>query len=249
VKPLDARTGSHPSRLEVSEYLAGAAAPAARAAFEAHAAACPDCGAMLREAMADRDAFASKYPSLEYFRATRRVRGLATAPAAPGFLDRVKAWYKTPAARPVFMAAAILVLATVLLRWPSPSADLSAKGAAKMVLAVNGKAAAGDTVACKAGDTLQLGIVSEKPVHYAVLYRDDDGPLQAYMDDGRQAPRGGPTGENLPHSLVMSQGWVVERLYIVWSSEPFDSGSARARAAGAPPGALGLRVFVLLNAP
>jgi hypothetical protein len=249
VKPLPSRSAPHPSRLEISEYLAGKAAPGAQAAFEAHVAGCPDCEAMLSQARADRDAFASKYPSLEYFRATRRVRGRTTAPATPGFLDRMKGWWKTPAARPVFMAAAILALATVLLRWPSPSEDLSAKGAAKVVLAVNGKTVTGDTVPCKPGDTLQLAIVAAKPVHYAILYRDDGGALQAYMDDGRNPPRGGPRGENLPHSLVMSQGWAVERLYCVWSSEPFDAGSARSRAEGGPPGALGLRVFVLLNPP
>lgn len=249
MNPLPARSGPHPSRLEVSEYLAGAAAPGAKAAFEAHVAGCPDCGAMLREALADRDAFGSRYPSLEYFRATRRVRGRATEPAAPGFLDRVRAWWRTPAARPIFMAAAILVLATVLLRWPSPSGDLSAKGAAKVILAVNGKPVTGDTVACHPGDTLQLAIVAGKPVHYAVLYRDDEGPLLAYMDEGRGAPKGSPAGESLPHSLVMSQGWAVERLYCVWSSEPFDTGSARARAGGGPPRGLGLRIFMLLNAP
>jgi hypothetical protein len=248
VKSLPVRSGPHPSRLAISEYLAGACEPGAKAAFETHLATCPDCEGIVQEATAARDAFASRYPSLEYFGATRRARG-RTAPPAPGFLDRVKAWWRTPAARPVFMAAAILILATVLLRWPSPTADLSAKGAAKMILSLNGKPVVGDTVACQAGDTLQLGIVSDRPVHYAVLYRDDDGPLQAYMDDGRKAPRGGPKGENLPHSLIMSQGWRLERLYCVWSSEPLDAKDARARANGGPPGTLGLRVFVLLNAP
>jgi hypothetical protein len=248
VNALPAHTGPHPSRLALSEYLAGEFAPEAKAAFDAHLSGCPDCGKMLREAMADRDAFASRYPSLEYFGATRRVRGRATA-KAPGFLDRVKNWWQTPAARPVFLAVAILVLATVLLRWPSGATDLSAKGAAKVVLVLNGKAITGDSVACQAGDTLQLGIVSDRPMHYAVLYRDDAGPLQAYMDDGRKAPRGGPGGEDLPHSLVMSQGWELERLYCVWSSEPFDAQAARLRAEGGPPGALGLRVFLLLNSP
>jgi hypothetical protein len=248
VKPLPGLSGPHPSRLVLSEYLAGEVAPEAKTAFEAHLSGCPDCQRMLREATADRDAFASRYPSLEYFGATRRARRGATLPA-PGILDRVRTWWKTPAARPIFMAAAILVLATVLLRWPAGTGDLSAKGAAKMVLALNGKAVSGDSVACKPGDTLQLGIISVRPMHYAVLYRDDTGPLQAYMDDGRKAPRGGPKGENLPHSLVMSQGWVVERLYCVWSSEPFDAKAARARAEGSPPGTLGLRVFLLVNSP
>jgi hypothetical protein len=234
--------------LAVAEYLAGEGAPEARAIIESHAAGCPDCGRMLQEAVAARDGFASRYPSLEYFGATRRVRGREAAPPAR-LLDRVKSWWNTPAARPVFMAAAVLILATVFLRWPSGTADLSAKGAAKVVLTVNGKTATGDTVACKAGDTLQLGIVSERPVHYAVLYRDDSGPLQTYMDDGRKPPRGGPEGETLPHSLVMSQGWGLERLYCVWSYEPFDAKDAQARADGGPAGALGMRIFILLNAP
>jgi hypothetical protein len=246
VKPIPPGTGPHPSRLAVSEYLAGDGAPADRAAFEAHISACPDCLAALREAESARDAFTARYPSLEYFRATRRARRPAPP---PGPLDRLKAWWSRPAARPVFAAALLLLLAAVVLtRLPRPAPDLSPKGTAKVVLAVNGKAVPGDTVRCRPGDTLQLGIVSDRPVHYAVLYRDDEGPLRAYMEDGLAAPKGGPAGEDLPHSLVLDGGWAREILFCVWSFEPFDARAARARIEDGG-GGLRLRAFVLLNVP
>lgn len=243
-----APAGPHPSRLAVSEYLSGEAAPAERAALEAHAAACGECAATLRSAMEARDAFAAKYPSLGYLAATRRARR-AAAPA-PGFLDRWRAFWAAPG-RPALATATLVLAAVVLLRlaWQPAPADLSAKGAAKAILSVNGRPVPGDTLACKPGDTLQLGIVSEHPVHFAVLYRDDEGPLQVYMDEGRGAPRGNPAGEPLPHSLILDAGWARERLYCVWSPEPFDAQAARDRAEGKPGGPPGLRVFLLRNSP
>jgi hypothetical protein len=202
---------------------------------------------LLREAIEARDAFAAKYPSRGYLAATRRGR---VAAAPPGFRERWRAFWARPA-RPAWALALVLLAAALVWRgpWrPAPS-DLAAKGAAKVVLYVNGKPAPGDTVACKPGDTLQLGIVSGRPVHFAVLYRDDEGPLKAYMDEGEGEPRGNPGGEALPHSLILDAGWARERLYCVWSFEPFDAQAARDRAEGKPGGPAGLRAFLLLNAP
>lgn len=245
MKPIHASAGPHPSRLALSEYLAGEASPQDRSAVEAHAEACPDCAAMLRDATAARDAFAEKYPTWKYFAATRRARS-GRAPVK----NRWRALWDAVSARPVVAMAALLILAIVAVRlpWrPAPS-DLSAKGALKFYLFVNGRAA-GDTVPCKPGDTLQLGIVADKPVHFAVLYRDDEGALQAYMDEGQGEPLGNPQGENLPHSLILEQGWSRERLYCIWSSETFDAQTARARAGGEAIGALQMRTFLLLNSP
>ena len=247
MKPSRTSEGAHPSRLSVSEYLAGEAAPTERVALEAHAETCPDCAALLRDALAARDAFAAKYPSLEYFKATRRFRSGQVAPV--GAFDRLRALWERVSARPL-LAFALILLAVVAVRspWRSAPSDLSAKGAVKFALFVNGKAA-GDSVACKAGDTLQLGIVADRPVHYAVFYRDDEGPLETYMDEGRGSPLGNPGGENLPHSLILNQGWAHERLYCIWSYAPFDAEAARARAEGRPDDSLHLRAFLLLNSP
>ena len=247
MKPLSASAAPHPSRLAISEYLAGESSPQDRSALETHAEACPDCAAMLREATSARDAFAEKYPTWKYFAATRRVRS-ARAPVP--LKNRWRSLWDAVSARPAVAIAALLILAIVAVRvpWgPSPS-DLSAKGALKFYLFVNGEAA-GDTVSCKPGDTLQLGIVADKPVHFAVLYRDDEGALQAYMDEGRGEPRGTPQGENLPHSLILEQGWSRERLYCIWSSETFDTQDARTRAEGKNVDALHMRSFLLLNSP
>jgi hypothetical protein len=247
VIPSPAPAGPHPSRLALSEYLSGDAAPEARSALEAHVAGCPDCGSLLREAQAARDAFAARYPSLEYLKATRRAR----SPQAPaGFSDRMRAWWKAVSARPAPVLAVLLLLAILIPRlpWKPAPPDLSAKGAARIVLFLDGKSV-GDTVACRPGDTLQLGIVSERPVHYAILYRDDEGPLLAYMDEGRGTPLGKPGGENVPHSLILNPGWSRERLYGIWSYDPFDSQSARDRAEGRPAASLSLHLFLLLNSP
>jgi len=245
VKPVHASTGPHLSRLALSEFLAGEASTGDRSALETHVQACPDCAARLREATAARDAFAEKYPSWEYFSATRRARS-AQAPAK----SRLRAFWDAISARPAIAIAALLVLAIVAVRipWsPSPS-DLSAKGSVKFYLFVNGRAA-GDSVTCKPGDTLQLGIVANQPVHFAVLYRDDEGALQAYMDEGQGQPLGKPQGENLPYSLILERGWRRERLYCIWSYGTFDSQSARAGAEGKTIGALRMRSFLLLNSP
>lgn len=248
MKPSHTSEGAHPSRLSLSEYLAGEAAPQERAALETHLETCPDCAARLRDALAARDAFAAKYPSLEYFKATRRARsGQPQAPA--GVFERLRALWERVSARPL-LAFALILLAVVAVRspWRHASPDLSAKGAVKFALFVNGKAV-GDSVACKAGDTLQLGIVADRPVHYAILYRDDEGPLETYMDEGRGSPLGNPGGENLPHSLILNPGWARERLYCIWSYAPFDVEAARAGAEGRPGDSLHVRAFLLSNSP
>lgn len=256
MKPLPARSGPHPSRFAISEYLAGEGTAAEREVLEAHTRACPDCAAVLRSAVEARDAFLSRNPRPRAADAPRAIR----PPARPGLLDRLRDLWGSPAGKPAFAFAALLILAVVAIRptFRTAPPDLSAKGAARFVLFVNGRPAAGDSVACRAGDTLQLGIVAEKPVHYAILYRDDEGPLQTYMDEGNGRPVGAPGGENLPHSLVLTAGWARERLYCVWSPEPFDAGAARARAEGGQAGeagkageagGLGLRSFLLLNSP
>ncbi|HKP94203.1 MAG TPA: zf-HC2 domain-containing protein [Fibrobacteria bacterium] len=260
MKPLPASAGPagpHPSRLSISAYLAGETAAADRAAFEAHLAACPDCAALVRDARSARDAFAAQYPSLEHLGATRRAKR-NPAPVTEVLLKRLRALFAGPAWRPVFAAAALLALAAVVLRLPfrpAPSDDLSPKGTARFVLFVDGRPVTDDSIACKPGDTLQLGIVSNRPVHYAVLYRDDGGPLKTYMADGQGEPRGGPKGENLPYSLVLDSGWRRERLYCLWSAGPFDAHAARAFIEGGGEAAaegdafLHLRTFLILNSP
>lgn len=244
MKPLRASAGPHPSRLALAEFLAGEASPGDRSALEGHVQACPDCAARLREATLARDAFAEKYPSWEYFSATRRVRSGRVPVKSP-----LRAFWDSLSARPALAIAALLILAIVAVRIPwTPSPDLSAKGSAEFHLFVNGRAA-GDSVACKPGDTLQLGIVADRPVHFAVLYQDDEGALQAYMDDGQGRPLGKPEGENLPHSLILERGWQRERLYCIWSYGTFDSQAARAQAEGGTVAGLHLHTFLLLNSP
>ena len=76
-------------------------------------------------------------------------------------------------------------------------------------------------------------LTSPSPVHYAVLYRDDSGPVQSYMggDDRQWSPLGNPQGENLPNSLVLDGRWGQEILFCLWSEGPFTLEEARQAAA------------------
>jgi hypothetical protein len=261
VNPGGSRTGkdagTHPSRLAMAQMLAGDLDAEAGSAFEKHLAACAGCSETYREAVRAADGFAAKYPTREYLAGTRRSKR-NPSPAPPSLLERLLG--SLPGARGLRPALAFILIlagAGVLYRLapvPSQEEELSAKGdaAAVFYLYVNGKRIQGDTVFCKPGDTLQLGITGPEPVHYAVLYRDDDGPLQAYMSANapEAAPMGGPQGQNLPNSLVLDSGWSREILYCIWSASPFGLEAAKTLAQGTPrsdTGPLRIRSYILVN--
>jgi hypothetical protein len=159
-------------------------------------------------------------------------------------------------ARPSAAALAGLLFAAVSLRLPYRSAspqDLRPKGAVRILAYVNGVFAAGDTVRCRAGDTLRLAVASGAPVHLAVFYRDAaDGVLRAVMAGG--PGRGSPRGERLPRALILDSDWERRWLYCVWSGRPFDAPTAEAYLEGArvaveAASLLQDRTLVLLRVP
>ncbi|MDQ3002866.1 MAG: zf-HC2 domain-containing protein [Fibrobacterota bacterium] len=247
----------HVSRLVLAQMLAGDLDSEAKSALENHLAGCSECAGKYREAVHAAEGFAAKYPTREYLAATRRSKRNPSA-ARPTLLDRLLGGGAgARGLRPALALILILAGAGVLYRLaPMPSTDneLSTKGDAitAFYLFVNGKRIQGDTVYCKPRDTLQLGITGAKPVHYVILYRDDRGPLRAYMSANAQnaAPIGGPKGQNLPNSLVLDSGWTRETIYCVWSPSPFGLEAAKALAEGAPPAAassLQIRSYLLIN--
>jgi hypothetical protein len=249
--------GTHLSRLAVARMLAGDLDAEAASAFEKHVADCSRCAGSYREAIHAAEGFAAKYPTREYLAGTRRSKRYPAA-TPPSLLERLLG--SLPGARALRPALAFILIlagAGVLYRLapiPSQEEELSAKGdaAAVFYLYVNGKRIQGDTVFCRPGDTLQLGITGPKPVRYAVLYRDDDGPLQTYMsaNGAEAAPMGGPQGQNLPNSLVLDSGWSREILYCLWSASPFGLEAAKNLAQDAPgsdTGPLRIRSYILVN--
>lgn len=259
----------HASRFAIARFLAGDLSDAERSAVQVHTRSCDRCGRALREAELAASSFAAKFPTLEYLDAVQRARKGMDRSARPAFgLGGVwgRLFGTLQAAGPLRSALAALIVlgAAGSLVWFQPAgrqSDLTSKGfadkeAVSFYLAVNGKPEKKDTLAVAAGDTLQLGVQSPAPVHYALLYRDDGGEILAYLaaDDRGLPPLGGPKGENLPHSLVLDDTWAREELFALWSYQPFTFEEARALAAGhlgsgtaAPRGDIRLKTWILIQ--
>ncbi len=168
----------------------------------------------------------------------------------------------------VFLGAVGLLLAARMNGGPAAAAAeagsatepaYSSKGSAGFYLFRNGRQIAESTLLCKPSDTLQLGITSPQPVHYALLYKDDEGEIGLYLSDaGKDEPLGKPSGQNLSKSLILDQGWHREILFCVWSKTPFTLEEAKSvalasldldfNAKGGPAGkALHLQTYVLME--
>jgi hypothetical protein len=257
--------GGHPSRMALGRLLAGDCDPAARAALESHIASCAHCGRVFENARLDADDFARRRPALENLNRRPRRASVDGSADAQGWARKLlQALDRGFGMRPALAGLAILVLASVIgvLQWRgmhgsgSEASDLAAKGSAKFLVYLNGKPWLDDTLACAPKDTLQLTLVADAPVHYAVLFRDDGGPLMPYMvsEQGSGPPVGSPRGAELPHSLILGEGWAREIIYCVSSRESFTLIEAEQavalvdHAAGAPgTGALRVQILFLVN--
>lgn len=234
--PQPLHPGGHPSRMALGRLLAGDCEPAARAALEAHIASCAHCGRVYENARLDADDFARRRPTLESLdrRHRRAAEGatIGTSKGSGNLKGRLRrllgAFGGGSGMRPAFAGLAVLVLVSVfgILQWRTSGggeSDLTAKGSVKFLAYLNGKPVGDDSLACAPKDTLQLAIVADAPVHYAVLFRDDGGPLMPYMvsEQGNGPPVGSPRGAALPHSLILGEGWASETIYCISSAQPF----------------------------
>jgi putative zinc finger protein len=260
--PLD--SGGHPSRLALGRLLAGECDPAARAALESHIASCAHCGRVFENARLDAEDFSRRRPTLE---SLARPRSRASGDArgwARKLLQALDRGFGMGPGMAGLAGLAVLVLASVIgvLQWrgmdgrESQASDLNAKGGVKFLAYLNGNPRMGDTLACAPKDTLQLLLVADAPVHYAVLFRDDGGPLMPYMasEQGSGAPVGSPRGAPLPHSLILGEGWARETVYCVSSPRSFTLIEAERAVAladhaeeGPESGRLRVQVLFLVN--
>jgi hypothetical protein len=253
----DLRSGGHLSRLALMEWKGGLMEGADRADAETHLKTCVRCASRLEAFKAEAAEFEKEFPTWPSVGgpvAPARLGRPARVEAAPSLWERVLELLR-PGPGPRIAFASLLVLAalgtTFWMRGPGPVHDgLSPKGkeAASFYLFVNGVQALTDTVKSGPGDSLQLGLIGEKPVHYAVLYRDDESPIEPYMvdKDGTQKPLGSPDGDNLPHSLILKGEWKREVLYCLWSPRRFTLAEALARARQPADAASDIRLRTLV---
>lgn len=247
----------HLSRLAISRLLAGDLSPGEQAPLEAHLQSCAKCSATFKAAGETARGFAERYPTPEYLRATRRGFRNAAREEVSGPWGRLRAVLAGAGRVRSALAGLILLAAAGSLIWLSPirrpGEVLSPKGNAEasFYLFVNGQQVSGGNVSAKPSDTLQLGIRSPEPIHFAVLYRDDQAPLSHYLAPDQVKPAGGPSGENIPNSLILDANWKRSVLYCVWSQRPFtleDAKSASDRAGGQTNGdSLHVQTFLLEN--
>jgi hypothetical protein len=254
---IEIHPGGHPSRMALGRLLAGDCDAAAKTALEKHVSSCPHCSRVYENAKLDAEDFARRRPTLESLDAgnRRRAAGRPASEPSAGWGQRLRELFDRGfGMRPALAGLAILALGSVIwvLNGRAPAVnggdgDLTAKGAAHFQAYLNGQPARGDTVSCAPNDTLQLFLLAEAPVHYAVLFRDDGGPLMPYMigDNAGGKPLGTPRGEPLPHSLVLADGWAREILYCISSPQAFTLIEAEKAIAVGEGSAGGLRVQII----
>jgi hypothetical protein len=258
-------SGGHVSRLSLIQLRGNALDAAARAEAEAHLASCDRCAALYGVLQREAAAFEKEFPTWNALR--DRNPAASATPPRPLRVEPGPAWWSRflealrPSPGPRAAFAGLLVLAAIgsvlWLRGPGPAVapsggdTFTAKGAptASFYLFVNGGQAGSDSLICGPGDTLQLGLTGPEPVHYSVLYQDDQEPVRPYLsnaDGGR--PLGSPAGDNLPHSLVLKGTWKRELLHCLWSPKPFTTEEAASRvrdAANPSRPDIRLRTFTL----
>jgi hypothetical protein len=248
--------GGHVSRLSMARMLAGDLDPAAKSASEAHIRSCAHCNGIFETAKAEAAAFARRRPEWEAGSSTETTNPVRKRfDDSPGWWARLLDLFDRGfGMRPALAGLALLVVAVAVWKMGGNRAgDLTAKGGARFEVYLNGNPARGDDLVCAPADTLQLTLVSSAPVHYAVLYRDDEGPIRPYMADGTMDGKalGSARGEPLPHSLVLGKGWRNEILFCIWAERPFTAEEAEAAAAtamdSAPPGDLNRQIIRLRN--
>lgn len=251
------REAGHLSRLALSRLLAGDLSPGEQAPLETHLQSCAKCSVAYKDAVETARSFAEKYPTPEYLRATRRGFRNAAREEVSGPWGRLRAVLAGAGGVRSALAGLILFAAAGSLIWLSPmrrpGEELSPKGTAEasFYLFVNGQQVSDGNIPARPSDTLQLGIRSPGPVHFALLYRDDQAPLSHYLAPGQVKPAGSPAGENIPNSLILDASWKRSILYCVWSQRPFtleDAKSASDRAGGQSNGdSLHVQTFLLEN--
>lgn len=156
--------------------------------------------------------------------------------------------------------AGLIVLASAgALVWmgergrPGPDPIPDGQNRAVCSLFINGRAVSTEIAVARPYDTLRLRLTAPARIPYAVLYRDDEGPVSVHLapDVGRVA--GSMRGESLPGNPILGAGWKTSTWYCLTSDHPFTLEEAKALADrgdeknGAAENGLRARIFRLKN--
>lgn len=249
---MDRNEGNHPPFARLEAFLSGALAPVEETELQSHLESCAHCAAYVREAPGLARDFSRKYPTFAALE--QRCAPEARIREERGLLLRLRETLAALLApKPAFALVTAALLLSVGLFWGrgrGTAADLSVKGKTDVLLWVNGKRAEKGPFAVRPGDTLQFGVVGSKPLHYAVFYKDDKGPISRYMPTPPEtaAPLGSPGCDLLPHSIILGGGWKEETIHVLLSEKPLDSAASAQFLEKAPAdGKTVIRKFVLKN--
>lgn len=170
----------------------------------------------LAKAREDGEAFLRKYPTWKALDAGVRKRGETRVPPAGKLLPfRPRPW---------LALAAILALCLIPVRLMLPGKaaegpELTPKGAGRFSLLVGGRPADPTReTPVRSGDTAQLFLHNDGPLHYAVFFRDDGGPWELYFASAGEAAAS-PLGAPLRNSIVLGTGWRYEEIAAVAGSQ------------------------------
>jgi hypothetical protein len=219
---------THVSELAIDRMLAGEVPPADAAAMRDHAIGCPRCGALLGDALAVQQAFASARPALRL-----------PVPLAA----------RRPSRRVVLSACtALAAAAAVVLAWPGrqPGGEVRAKGTAIVgfFVAHGNDVRRGETRETVApGDRIEIFTTTVEPAWFAAVGDDDTGTRSVYV-----APRPIEPGRErvLPFSIELDGTLGPETVTGVFCAATFDP---RAIDPEMPPAGCTVDRFTLVKVP
>jgi hypothetical protein len=250
-----ATRASCPSALELARCEAGELGDLATAAIDHHRRGCARCGANFAEVRAARTELLGDAPDQRSRRAAAEILDLAGRPS------RRRWWLMLlPAA-----AAAGLTLYVGGRAGEEPGPGVRAKGTFALDLYCNRGERVfvpGPDTRFEAGDRLRFAYTASEPGYLAIFGVEQDGAVFPYYpggDLGAMAVNAG-TKVLLPDSIQLDDHHGDERIFALWSREPWSPGTVRRTVASALaaashdlaklsrlPGAAGKQISFLLR--
>lgn len=204
-------SGPRPAPFRMEKRLAGLEETPASAKAE------------VRNLSTQGDQFLARYPTWKSLddavENKRSAEAAARVPksAGPKALPfRPRAWLALAAGFLLCLVSARLVFGPGKQR----ESDLAVKGEPFFTMLINGRPGTADRDNPAApGDTVQIFLHHDNPLHYALFYRDDGGPWELYFAS-EGAPQGSLRGEPLRHAIVLDTGWRVQEMAALAGAQP-----------------------------
>jgi hypothetical protein len=220
---------AHLSRIEMESWLSGES-NLETDNLKPHLAACSDCATRMARLQAQGERFRYRNPTFAALSARHR---------RPSWIQHLRRFLFRPTGPALaFVALTLAAVGTAL--WttrPKAELSLSVKGSPSFLLFDSRQNLLDprDTVHVRGGDTLQLAITTEAPLHYRIFSRAENGELSELMPLPGEADSLGTAlnGVILPHSLVFYAPVRPEIILCVWSRFPLDWKTARAHLGSA----------------